>query len=248
MFIREPCYSIRELAQENLHIHTSFSRCAKPEMTLAAILQEAEKSGLKRIALTDHSPDPQDIPFAEKTEILRAQYAAIDTPVQVLFGSELSAYGVNKFGETKETEALLDYRLFTHNHYHIPLWEHPQERTAEGYKQHAFAVLNALFASGRADCIAHPLFGRFISSYADKTEITRAISDAELGDILQNGNAAQVAWELNTGAVQQDPAFFKRYFQIGKEIGVVFHLGTDAHRLAGVDTTQYIETIENILY
>ncbi len=37
-------------------------------------------------------------------------------------------------------------------------------------------------------------------------------------------------------------------FNLGKEIGVVFNYGTDAHTLAPVNTKEEIETIKSILY
>ena len=37
MFIHDKTYDIDELAKYNTHIHTHFSRCAKPEMIVADI-------------------------------------------------------------------------------------------------------------------------------------------------------------------------------------------------------------------
>ena len=246
MFLFEACYDLDELARNNMHIHTSFSRCAKPEMTVENILREAERAGLRAIALTDHSPAEGS--YALQVQALRRQVAQAQSPVKVYVGAELSAYGVGKYSETPETEALLDYRLFSHNHYHQDFWEHPEERTPEGYKQHALAVLRALFASGRADCIAHPLFGRFLDICEDRTEIPRAISDTELGELMQEGTRAQVAWEINSGAVMGDPIFYRRYFQIGREAGAVFLFGTDTHRLAGIDPYKQLPVLKQILY
>lgn len=245
MFLREACYDLDELARSNLHIHTAFSGCAKPEMTVPAILQAAQQAGLEAIALTDHSPVEGS--FLEQVHALRRDTALANPPLTVYIGAELSAYGVGKFSENEALEAQLDYRLFSHNHYHVDIWEHPEQRTPEGYKQHAFAVLRTLFASGRADCIAHPLFGRFLTICEDKADITKVISDNELGDIMQEATRAQVAWEINQGAVFMDPVFYRRYFRIGKEVGAVFHFGTDAHRLSGIDPRERLDELKRIL-
>lgn len=245
MFLRQACYDLDELIRSNLHIHTTFSGCAKPEMTVENILREAQQAGLEAIALTDHSPIKGD--FSAQMRALRCQVAQANSPVKVYVGAELSAFGVGKFSESRELEAQLDYRLFSHNHYHIQLWEHPDERTPEGYKRHSFAILRTLFASGRADCIAHPLFGRFLNICEDKTDFTKVISDTELADLMLEGTRAEVAWEINCGAVFMDPEFFHRYFQIGQEVGAVFHFGTDAHRLIGIDPRERLPDLKRIL-
>jgi len=246
MFLHEPIYDLDILSRSNLHIHTNFSRCGKPEMRLCAILQEAEKSGLQRIALTDHSPIEGS--FLAQIHELKAQAAAIETPVKILFGAELSAYGVGKSSESFGIRAALDYRLYSYNHYHQEFWEFPQEQTPEGFREHAFAILRALFQTGEADCIAHPFYGRFLDALNDPKDATRAISDTQLGDIMREGTAAKVAWELNTGAIRTDPEFYRRYFAVGKEIGAVFNFGTDAHRLEGIDPKQFLPDLKRILY
>lgn len=249
MFLHEATYDLEELAKHNLHVHTNMSSCAKPPMTVANIVNEAVNSGIEMIALTNHAPDGRFVDIMRNNENIREELKTCNTDkIKVLVSAELSAYGVNKYSNTFEEDMSLDYRLYTYNHYHVDFWEHPKERTAQGYKEHAFAVLTALFESKRADCIAHPFIGRFIKCCEDKTEIPRAITDNELGDIMEKGFKHKVAWELNTGALIGYPEFARRYFQIGKEIGVVFNLGTDAHRLDGINTFQFIDRLKKILY
>ena len=55
MFFHEKTYDIDELIRYNMHIHTRFSRCAKPEMVAADIVKTAQEAGLEMIALTDHN-------------------------------------------------------------------------------------------------------------------------------------------------------------------------------------------------
>ena len=59
--------------------------------------------------------------------------------------------------------------------------------------------------------------------------------DARLIDLLSLGKARGVAWELNTAYFRAYPDFFRIYFHLGREIGVCFHVGTDAHTLENVD-------------
>lgn len=248
MFFHEAVYDLNILVKQNMHVHSTFSGCAKKMMTLENIIKKSEEAGVEKIAITDHSSIYPSDNIKEQNKQLKKQMEGIKTNLQVLFGGELSAYGVNKFGESHETDMSLDYRLYTYNHYHQDFWEHPEEKTPRGYKRQAFDILTALFESGRADCIAHPFIGRFVDAFADKTEMTRAITDNELGDIMEKGFRAKVAWELNTGAIFGDPVFFRRYFQIGKELGVVFNFGTDAHHENGLNTVAFLRELKKILY
>ena len=91
MFYFEKCYDIDELMRRNMHIHTNFSGCAKPEMTLEAIVREAERCGLTDIAITDHS----DIWMSDHTvatnEILKQQRDKLQTNVNIRIGAEMMA-------------------------------------------------------------------------------------------------------------------------------------------------------------
>jgi len=49
MIINEPIYDLNILAKYNLHIHTTYSSCAKPEMTISNILETAKNSKLEVI-------------------------------------------------------------------------------------------------------------------------------------------------------------------------------------------------------
>ena len=97
MYIHAPCFNLDELARDNLHIHTSFSRCAKPEMTVENIFAEAARIGYRTIALTDHyNDDIDDEEALRRLETLREQGQKLGEPCRVLYGMELSGYGIGK--------------------------------------------------------------------------------------------------------------------------------------------------------
>jgi len=179
--------------------------------------------------------------------MLRQEAAEYDSSIKVLYGAELSAYGIGRVLEPIEVNRALDYRLYSYNHYHLDFWEHPADKSPRGYVNHGLEILRQLILSGLADCIAHPFFGRFINISEDKTLITKEMSDKELGDIMELGRDHGVAWEINLGAILGDTEFARRYWNIGKEIGVIFHFGTDAHRLASIDTREALELLKPIL-
>lgn len=248
MFFHEKTYDIDELARQNLHLHTRFSRCAKPEMIAADIVKKAEECGLEMIALTDHNyPHKKNAVATQRLEILK-ELEDIETPVKVLVGAELSAYGIGKFADDIECDNSLDFRLYTTNHYHQDYWEHPEVITPRAYAEHMLAIMDCVIESGRADCFAHPFMAGYIHAFDDPHDVTRAFTDNEIGDIMEKANKSEIAWELNVPAVLGDPEFFHRYFQIGKEVGVVFNMGTDGHMLSRVDSKQFADDFKRILY
>jgi histidinol phosphatase-like PHP family hydrolase len=247
--IGEPLYDLEALAAWNMHIHTTFSGCAKPEMRIGDIAREARSAGLTQIAITDHY-NTANLDRPEQIRKLKAELAGEgwdDPNLKILYGAELSAYGVGKFLDPPEVNTALDYRLYSYNHYHLDFWEHPEDKSPRGYVDHALRVLASLFGEKRADSIAHPFIGRFIRCHEDRTLVTRAITDSELGDIMTLGKESGSAWELNLNSILADPVFGRRYWRIGREVKVVFHLATDAHQLREIDPRKLLGQVKSVL-
>jgi histidinol phosphatase-like PHP family hydrolase len=248
MFFHEKTYDIDELARWNLHIHTTFSGCAKREMTAREIVRVADAAGLEMIAFTDHNyPDRRNAVAQQRYDLMR-ELEGFEHNVKVLIGAELSAYGINKFADDIACDNSLDYRLYTTNHFHQKYWEHPEEKTPRAYAEHMLAIMDGVIASGRADCFAHPFMAGYIHEFDDSHDVTRAFRDNEIGDIMEKAHKNEIAWELNVPAIFKDPEFFKRYFRIGKEVGVIFNLGTDGHALDRVDPKVFADDLKRILY
>ncbi len=248
MFFHEKTYDIDELVRWNFHIHTSFSRCAKPEMKAKDIVKAADEAGLEIIALTDHNYPHKRNAVAQQRYDLMRELESVERNVKVLIGAELSSYGIGKFADDIACDNSLDYRLYTTNHYHQDYWEHPEIKTPRAYAEHMLAIMDKVIDSGRADCFAHPFMAGYVKAFEDFHDVTRAFRDNEIGDIMEKANNHEIAWELNVPAVLGDPDFFHRYFHIGKEIGVVFNIGTDGHALNKIDTKQFAEIFKEILY
>ena len=220
MYLHEPIYDLDILAEKNLHVHTLFSSCAKPEMTVKNIVDTVRKTALKTIALTDHFNDnitSED--YLAHIRFLRGEIAKENVDFKILISAELSAYAPGKSLDNEAVRDALDYKLYTANHFHLDFWGQPKNRTPRGYVEYSCKTLRALITSGKADCIAHPLIGRFIEAFEDKTLVTQEMSDLELGSLLELSNVHEVAWELNTGALLGDPNFARRLWNIGREIG-----------------------------
>ncbi len=248
MFFHDKTYDIDELARWNLHIHTNLSRCAKKEMVARDIVRVADKAGLEIIALTDHNyPHKQNAVAQQRYDLIR-ELDGFEHDVKVLIGAELSSYGIGKFADDIACDNSLDYRLYTTNHYHQDYWEHPEEKTPRAYAEHMLAIMDKVIDSGRVDCFAHPFMAGYVRAFEDYREVTRSFTDNEIGDIMKKANEKEIAWELNVPAVFGDREFYHRYFAIGKEIGVTFNIGTDAHALENVDPKKFTEELKRILY
>ncbi len=241
MFVTEKTYNIDELCENNLHTHSVFSKCSKPEMIFEDMVKTAEKLGLKTLAITDHSDLHDEICTIGNYRKLKKRLNNINSNINVLIGSELSAYGCGKFSEPYRIDKELDFSSYSCVHYHLDYWEQPKDRSPIGYARHMIDMLEALFETDRADCIAHPFSPckmKFFNK-SEQDEMLSLISDNQLGDIMLKGENAGCAWELHKSSVMNFPDFYKRFFHIGKEAGVHFSVGTDAHKLNDISTEEF---------
>lgn len=248
MLSLQACYDLDCLARKNLHIHTCFSSCGKPEMNTADIIARAYACGLEEIALTDHYNDDIDPDrFLVRIDYLRRTVPKTQGSLKVLIGSELSCYAPGETLEPQRVRDALDFRLYSCNHYHLGFWGQPEDVSPRGYALHGLETVGSLIESGKAHGIAHPFIGRFIKAHADPTAVTREIGDNELGELMERSARKGCAWEINAGAVLSDPGFARRLWHLGKETSSVFTFGTDAHRLCDIDPSPRLAALKNIL-
>ena len=254
MYLHEAIYDLRELFQENLHMHTcKYSGCAKPDAILTDIIRAAEAAGLKRIAITDHI-GAEGEKVQSRVEDYRPIVEASGTKIQVLLGMEGSAYDVDKY-TMMNCDFEPDYRLYATNHYHVQPWVQPEDHSPAGYKAHNRAVMENVIRSGRCDCIAHPFVANYIfgknpqwaAAGIGADALTQCWTDNEVGEVMELGKQYECAFELHPSIVLGDPVFARRYFNLGREIGVVFNMGTDAHTLVNIPTMRLLEDYRRIL-
>ncbi len=246
MFFHEKTYDIDELVKFNMHIHTTFSGCAKPEMLIPDIVKTAEEAGLTMIAMTDHDGIQKKNMVAENRKNILAQLG--DSKVKVLVGAELSCNGIGKFVNDEWCDLEMDYKLYTMNHFHVSFWDQPEDLSPRGYAVQMLKMAESVIELRKADCFAHPFMPGYVKTIPDRDLITEAYTDNELGDIMEKATKSEIAWELNTSAILRYPDFYHRYFQIGKEVGAIFNVGTDAHSLDKVNSKQFADELKKILY
>lgn len=249
MFLLEKTYDVDELFRNNMHTHSVFSKCSKPEMIFEDMVKSAEDAGLKTLAITDHSDMDDGIDLVKNTEILKKRRDILNSDVNVLIGSELSCYGIDKFVEPYDVDCKVEYRNYSCVHYHLSYWEQPDDRSPAGYAKHMLDVLYSLFKTDRADCIAHPFSPVKMKFFNDdeKRQVLRKISDNKLGDVMLAGEKAQCAWEIHRASFLLFPEFYRRFYNIGKEVGVHFNLGTDAHHLNQISPYDFYDDFIRII-
>ncbi|NLO34739.1 MAG: PHP domain-containing protein [Clostridiaceae bacterium] len=252
MYCHEKTYDLDLLARMNLHVHTAFSRCADRAMTLPAIVEEAEKAGLDAIALVDHhNNDLDDDIILAHVQDLRNQLAGLDTQIRVLIGCELSCYGIGKTLEGAKVRQALDYRAYALNHYHMPFWAQPDKPSPRGYACHMLAMARSLIVTGRADCLVHPLDAGYARNRIGPEGVRQAnaaITDREMGELFELALRHEVAIELNvSGILAADKPQLRRIYDIGRETGVWFSYGNDAHHLPDIATRPALARVKACL-
>ena len=105
-------------------------------------------------------------------------------------------------------------------------------------------LVKSAMESRRFDCIAHPLIGRFVKHIEDRTEVSRAMTDNELGEIYEL-SPKRKRGKLTSGSTSDGA--FRRLWNLGREAGTTFHFGTDAHRLVNIDTRTHLADIQKIV-
>lgn len=115
---------LRAMADRNWHIHTTYSTCARPEMTPERILAAVDRLGLKSVALVDHH-HPGESQLVCNLASLASDVSRRAHQAKVIIGAELSAFGIAQYAESLADIQGIAYRLYACNHYHIQGWEHP---------------------------------------------------------------------------------------------------------------------------
>jgi len=113
----------------DLHIHTYLSSCCsdKDHHRPGPILALAEEMGLRTLGFADHLwMNPAVTPSSwyrpqDHTQVarLRADLAAVSTPLRVLVGCEADMISPGKFSITPAFAESLDFVLLAASHFHM---------------------------------------------------------------------------------------------------------------------------------
>lgn len=244
---------MRYIIDHDYHIHSMISLCSgDQEQTCERILRYAKENGLKELCLTNHYWDeavPID-PAFEFYYIQNYDYLAKELPlpqdadVQFSFGCETELLGDLTLGISP-----LKYDAFsmiiiptTHFHFSVPASATTEER-AKYWVERFESVLDRDLPFHKVG-IAHlacPLIAN--SSREAYLETLSLIPTEDMERLFEKAAKLGVGIELNSCDMNfsdEEAETVLRMFQIAKEKGCKFYLGSDAHHPAELDKAKDI--------
>lgn len=245
----------RILYNHDIHVHTTLSECcsdlaATPERVIA----RAARLGIKTVGFANHFWD-ESIPGAstwyesqnlEHILTIRAQIPEDTHGVNVLVGCESEYCGDGVVGISREVAEQLDFVLLPMSHFHmtgfvVQQWQVANSRNvAELLVQRFREVIELGIANG----IAHPFSPLGFKDSVD--EIFGYISDETFQDCFGRAAELGVSIEIQPNMLpgslgKEMEGFhdesFMRVLAIARDMGCMFHLGSDTHTLVGTGNT-----------
>lgn len=232
---------------EDLHIHTNLSLCAKADATVARYLEAARGTQLKTLGFSNHLWDSA-VSGASKwystQNVEHLLWLKKELPermesdgIKLLFGCETEFTYEGKLCLAEEHFDLFDYILVPHSHTHMSCVM-PREY-AEDHKRHAKFLMDSFLA-----VVAHPLAERFTAiahpfvpgtKYEIYNEVQSLIPDSYLYEAFSAAREKEIAIEMNGSTLIYQPeeeiptCEYVRIYSIAKECGCKFTYGSDSH-------------------
>jgi histidinol phosphatase-like PHP family hydrolase len=217
----------------NMHVHTLRSACAKPEMTLEAINEVASRAGLKYVGIADHIdvPEHNPRPILNREDIRNGTW-----DVEFLVGCEATVLSPGTMAVGDDVARMLDYVMVSANHYHLEQVENPADRSPEEYASHYLGMLEGVMDWGLADIVGHPFLHTKLGrrGVVDPVEVLDHYDWEQVERVLERAANSDLSFEVKPGYIEFIPEFMGRLVKAGREHGVRFSIGTDAHRLVEV--------------
>ncbi|NLJ85625.1 MAG: PHP domain-containing protein [Firmicutes bacterium] len=217
----------------DLHVHSSKSNCASPNMNLEAIITSAVNRGLEGIGLTDHLH-----PFTQKSIFTKTQreleqldalslaiWLGVEADVLTLEGAIVGEPGL---------DIPVDYVLAGVHHFHLPWVERPDNEEPlndalyKAHRQVMGAIRNPL-----VNALAHPWSG--VAKYAKLAGFCYDYVKLEwLEEESEEARKAHKALEIPTWALfDKDGAISESFLSAIVrpliQFGCPLYIGTDAH-------------------
>ena len=259
---------MKYIIDHDLHIHSNLSSCSNDlEQTPKKILQHAEEHGLKTICLTDHfwddlvSDASQWYATQDYAHICQAKPLPQSDKVRFLFGCETELDRHLRLGISPERMAQMDFIIIPTTHMHMREFTLTKEDGASVYtRANAWlkrldAVLNMNLPLHKVG-IAH-LTSRLIApakfgyTYEDYLKVLQLLPKGELSRLFGKAAKLGVGIELNASDMafdDEDAQTILRPYQIAKECGCKFYMGSDAHHPAQLENAmKYFEKAVDLL-
>jgi len=215
---------------QDWHIHTFRSGCGKEENTVQAIVETAEKGGLRLVGLSDHINLPEETDFfLDVVKKNREDLSSLNTQCTVLVGTEATMLSPTECCVSKQVEEAVDYVMVSCNHYHLMAVEKPLSQTSGAFARHHLDMIRGAIELGYTHTIAHPFYCSKCGAMAPA--ILHSIELSTVQELLREAAQAGVAFEIKPVQAGLAIPWFKDLVAEGRRQGVRFTLGSDAHAL-----------------
>jgi HisJ family histidinol phosphate phosphatase len=227
------------------HIHTVYSGHADPNLSVRSIIERAEQSGLKSIAITEHAF--YSLMGRANLEQINREVEAVDTQIEAFVGMEIDpdyAHEGRLIFEDFDKGELFPVLVGVHAYPGTGKgWAESLDLTLSGKRKlynDWFRLMEKIIENPLVDVLAHP--GRLISRNGIVEEFNEHIL-RDFDDLFTGAKEKGIAIELNEGFLSGCPTerLKKSYLDVirlGMDKGLKLSLGSDAHRLDKIGEKQ----------
>ena len=252
----------------DLHCHSTLSSCCgDPNQTIQAIYDRAVRQGLETQCITDHLWDsavpgpsnwyaPQNIEHVKKGKAeLLAILAKRETGPRMIFSCETEYCGGGKLGLSPANFDEFDFIIIPPNHFHMVNFTRDEAINTEEAIAELFVrrleELIALDLPWEKVGIAH-LNCSLTFREGDPAKVFATMDEMRLKKVFSFLAARGAGIEINTSSFRdgwrQREEEQLRLFQIARDCGCKFYIGSDAHSLEGMEGMMEIaEEVVNLL-
>ncbi len=248
---------MRYVIDHDLHIHSHLSLCSgDPGMTPDAILEYGKQNHFRVLCLTDHMWDPA-VPGAEDFDFYRAQpyertKQALPLPqaegIRFLFGCETEQDRYRTVGISRAGVDELDFVIIPTTHLHMSGFTIDG---SAGVAERAALWCCRLDAVLNMDLPFHKVGIAHLTSClmsGRDLEVVKAVPVREYHRLFAKAARVGAGIELNFYSLklsEEEREIALLPYQIAREEGCKFYLGSDAHTTAGLALAR--ENFENII-
>lgn len=225
-------------ARSDIHVHTRLSPCGQDEMTPGAIIRAAAEQGIEYLGISDHIH-----PFTDHSilDSVREECRAAPDSIRVFVGCEADIMAVGETVLDTALAAKADFVMVAANHFQDPSVSRPAAGGMRAVARHFLDMFTYAASLELADVIAHPFF---VMPDTYDPLAPAAITEDELRPAVELAAKNHIAVEISRRALtpEQKP-FLINFYRVCKQAGLMFAIGSDAHRLADVGRTYLVEQL-----